>query len=64
MLKAGKFFDDERYTESGRRGIAFGLDQIEQVGFVPGLIGLPDVDQVEASLTCFYALEALAAAEQ
>jgi len=57
------FLSAERYMESGRRGITFALNQVEQVGFVPGLIGLPDADQVEALLTCFYALEAIAAAE-
>jgi hypothetical protein len=63
MLKAGRFFKDERFTESGRRGIAWGLSQIEQRGYVPGLVGIPDADQIESSMTSFYALEAMAAAE-
>ena len=63
MLKAGKAFGEERFVDSGRRAIDYGLAQIEERGYVPAISGLPDADQVESSLTCFYALEAFATAE-
>ena len=63
MLKAGKYFGEESFVDAGRRGIEWGLNQIKERGYVPALLGLPDADQVESSLTCFYALEAFAAAE-
>ena len=63
MIKAGKYFGDKRFADSGRKGIEFGLNQIKDRGYIPALLGIPDVDQVKAPLTCFYALGAMAAAE-
>ena len=63
MLKAGQAFGEKRFTAAGLRAMAFGDAVVEERGFLPQLIGVADVDQVECSLTCFYALEAFAYAE-
>ena len=63
MLKAGDVFDDQRYVDAGKRAIQWSYDQVAQHDFVPQLVGVRDVDQVECSLTAFYAYEAVACAE-
>lgn len=63
MLKAGRYFNESRYFDSGRRAVEFGLNYLQQHGTIPALINARDADQTECSATYFYALEVLAVLE-